>query len=54
MNKLVITTVALAMATAASVTRAYQPESPECIAPAISGGGWDFILIRVREQFSLT
>lgn len=43
MNKLVITTVAVALAMTASVTRAYQPESPECIAPANPGGGWDFI-----------
>ncbi len=32
----------MAIATATSVAFAYEPESPECIAPADPGGGWDF------------
>ncbi|GAB4354499.1 MAG: tripartite tricarboxylate transporter substrate binding protein [Gammaproteobacteria bacterium] len=43
MKKLFTTTAALALTLAASVTQAFQPESPECIAPANPGGGWDFI-----------
>jgi len=43
MNKLVTTTAALVLTLAASVTQAFEPESPECIAPANPGGGWDFI-----------
>ena len=31
------------LSTLASTSLAFQPESPECIAPAGPGGGWDFI-----------
>lgn len=33
----------LAVAVAFSNAQAFQPESPECIAPSNPGGGWDFI-----------
>jgi putative tricarboxylic transport membrane protein len=42
MNKLVTATAALVLAMAAGVTQAFEPKTPECIAPANPGGGWDF------------
>ncbi|MCQ2003342.1 Bug family tripartite tricarboxylate transporter substrate binding protein [Rhizobium sp. NRK18] len=51
MKKLITTTFAAVMtvATFAAPSFAFEPDSPECIAPANPGGGWDFTCRQVGK-----
>ncbi len=42
MNKLLHIAAAAVLALGASAAHAFEPQTPECIAPANPGGGWDF------------
>ena len=42
-GKLLLLVAATMLILPVSQTLAFEPENPECIAPAGPGGGWDFI-----------
>ena len=48
-TRLTIAAVLLGASTIAASAQGFTPESPECIAPANPGGGWDFTCRQVGK-----